>query len=94
MDAKRKYQARACIAPDCGRKHYGRGLCWTHYSRTFKGQDVGAPVRGKPAEPQARVTFRLPATLKALVDQAAEKAGLDPSEWWRKLAADKLKGSA
>ena len=41
-----------CTFPDCGRKHYGKGLCKAHHQQQWLGKDL-RPVGWKPS-PQDR----------------------------------------
>lgn len=42
--------ARTCSVPGCGRKHYGRGLCKTHYMRQARTGEPGpAAISTRPA---------------------------------------------
>lgn len=40
-----KKSDRKCTAPDCGRRHYARDLCFMHYKRLITGRDMAAPPR-------------------------------------------------
>ena len=45
-----KLQRGTCTLPDCGRPHYARGLCHTHYDRKRNGRVLSAPVASLPGE--------------------------------------------
>lgn len=36
---------RICSRPNCGRRHYGLGLCRTHHQRKLRGLSLETPVR-------------------------------------------------
>lgn len=36
---------KSCTIEGCDRKHYGQGLCNTHYQRKKTGRDLNSPVR-------------------------------------------------
>jgi predicted HicB family RNase H-like nuclease len=83
-----------CAGPSCphGGKHATpRGdLCDAHYMqlRRHPGQPL-KPLRA--TEPQAQITFRCSPTLKASIEAAAKRAGLEVAEWIRRALANALK---
>lgn len=65
-------------------------LCMPHYQQQRRNPKRPLrPIRTAPGEGSA-VRFRLPRDLKAATLKAARAAKLEPSEWWRRLAEDKL----
>src|SRR5262249_37299873 len=53
LAAPRNQYRRTCSIPGCGRRHYGRGLCHTHYQRArdsgaLGGRTCSVPGCGKP----------------------------------------------
>lgn len=81
-----------CEFPDCGRSVFGHGLCAGHYQQRRRNTPL-RPLR-EESEQSAQVSFRCSAELKARVARAAEREGIDPTEWWRLAAAQRLKKPA
>ena len=65
-------------------------LCMPHYQQQRRNpRRALRPIRTAPGEGD-QVRFRIPRELKAATEKAAKSAKIDPSEWWRRLAEDKL----
>lgn len=45
---------RVCKIPGCGRKHFGRGWCGTHYARFLRGEPIDTPIQKRIKKGQAR----------------------------------------
>ncbi|MGH3795639.1 MAG: hypothetical protein ACRDSP_12185 [Pseudonocardiaceae bacterium] len=58
LTAQQAHHGRTCSVPGCNRKHYGRGLCKTHYMRQVRTGHPGpaAITTRPPREPTCTVT--------------------------------------
>ena len=65
--------------PPCTRPAVADGHCAGHYKRARLGQPVNTPLATRPASPMVVVPVRLPPTLKAAVEVAATRRGIDAS---------------
>ena len=65
--------------PPCTRPAVADGHCAGHYKRARLGQPVNTPLATRHASPMVVVPVRLPPTLKAAVEVAATRRGVDTS---------------
>lgn len=73
-----------CRIDTCDREAVARGLCWPHYRRDVRGQDVDGPIHERPKTPWERLVGAIHAYMN--VDDT------DADGWER--ARDRLRKAA
>lgn len=78
------------VCKECGAAAVAKSLCATHYRAQREGRPLHA-TRASPGTSDAvKVSFRCPEALRAAVEAAAQREGIDASEWWRRAASERL----
>lgn len=89
---------RRCRVSDCGRRHFGHGLCRTHWLRKRRGMDLAPPIRtwtrrDGPRPPCSVVRCSRPVKTRGLcAGHYRRKVVLELEDWDRPLKLYRRKG--
>lgn len=80
-----------CKGPECRNEAVSRELCAGHLKQLTRHPERALKPLRQGAAFGAQVVFSVTPKMKRGAELAAEREGVDPSEWWRRAGAERLK---